>query len=186
MLTFSYSNYIQIDVTRHESKNPRAVPQVNFRLSRGWSWIKRQCSYRVSLAGGSYWSSENPLDVPQLSVMQMGGTDHNVVARHWIRLLFKYFWDRNVCKNVFPLLLRPLPHLSPALLIPSPLLYKVEEEPAGVSFPSHPLNANLFPLFSKFLWLSAHLPFSFCLLFKYFTSCSSFTSFSCLPLVFYF
>lgn len=120
----------------HKNKNYRAVTCLNFRVLHSWNWIKYQCSYRVSLATGSYWSSENPFDVPQLSVTQMGGTDHNVVARHWIRLLFKYFWEWNVYD--FPLLLPPLPHLSPALLIPSALLYKVEEEPPGVSFPSHP------------------------------------------------
>lgn len=44
--------------------------------------------YRVSLAVGSYWSSEHPFDAPQLSVTQVGGTDYNVVTRHWIHLSF--------------------------------------------------------------------------------------------------
>lgn len=53
--------------------------------------------YRVPLAVGSDWSSEHPFDAPQLSVTQVGGTDHNVVARHWI------YWsliDFEVCLDV--------------------------------------------------------------------------------------
>lgn len=129
-------------------------------------WKPLWCSSAVRHADGWNWSqcSSTPLDSASFQILL-----------------------RPKClKSVFPLLLRPRPHLSPALLIPSPLLYKVEEDPPGVSFPSRPLNANLFSLFSKFLWCAAHLRFSFCLLFKYFTSCSSFTSFSCLSLLFYF
>lgn len=44
--------------------------------------------YRAPLAAGSYWSSEHPLDAPQLSITQVGGTDHDVVARHWIKRTF--------------------------------------------------------------------------------------------------
>lgn len=47
--------------------------------------FKREASYRAPLAVGSYWSPEHPLDAPQLSVTQVGGTDHDVVARHWTR-----------------------------------------------------------------------------------------------------
>lgn len=47
--------------------------------------FKREASYRAPLAVGSYWSPEHPLDAPQLSVTQVGGTDHDVVARHWAR-----------------------------------------------------------------------------------------------------
>lgn len=122
---------------------------------------KYQCSYRVSLATGSYWSSENPFDVPQLSVTQMGGTDHNVVARHWIRLLFKYFWDRNVDKTASRSFCgRFLTSLSLlSFLLPS---IKSRRTHQGCHFPpSLPLNANVFPLFSKFLWLSAHLRSAF-------------------------
>lgn len=47
--------------------------------------FKHEASYRAPLAVGSYWSPEHPLDAPQLSVTQVGGTDHDVVARHWTR-----------------------------------------------------------------------------------------------------
>lgn len=129
-------------------------------------WKPLWCSSAVRHADGWNWSrcSSTPLDLTS----------------------FQILLSPKCLLNGFPLLMRLLPHLFPALLIASPLLYEVEEEPPEVSFPSHTLNANLFPLFSKFLWLSAHLHFGFCLLVKYFTSCSSFTSFSCLPHLFYF
>lgn len=170
----------------YKIKNYRAVTRLNFGALHPWSWMKLVflpcffdhgfrlvlwkplwCSSAARHADGWNWSqcSSTPLDSASFQILLRPKCLQN---------------------DDFPLLLRPLPHLSPAPLIPSPRLYEEEEEPPRVPFSSHLLNANLFPLFSKFLWLFAQFRFSFCLLSKYFTSCSSFPSFSCLPLLFYF
>lgn len=46
---------------------------------------KKKLPYRlvVFVSAGSDWSSEHPFDAPELSVTQVGGADHDVVARHW-------------------------------------------------------------------------------------------------------
>lgn len=124
-------------------------------------------SYRVSLAIGSYWSSEHPLDAPQLSVTQVGGTDHNIVARHWIYFSFMQLniylelsWSiwtgQKTLENCFLSFWCCTTQLSPHFISP-PRFYQEEEGQRKLkkrkderSFPCL-CCSDLFSLFSKFL-----------------------------------
>ena len=132
--------------------------------------------YRVSLAVCSYWSSEHPLDAPQLSVTQVGGTDHNVVARHWMELGFMWL---NICLFIYfcldlekkVLKTAPYPPSSAAprlllgLLLNEESITNKEEKWKEARFPSSALIYSLSsPSFCKLL--SAHFPISFSLLFN--------------------